>query len=356
MRIRSLLLVIIVLSLGALVSSCDSSSQSDTADIGPTETATAEPANDTSTDASADLETVAGTEGNDESVMELVALIEGELITAKTFDEARTAYYDQYAELYEEEVGGSLSEALEGASGYLLGLRLDDEILEQLTYRVIIEHEIDARGIMIDEDALAAQQEIELEALLEQQGMTEEEFSAKLEELGYPYVQFLADARESIRLQAQIVALKQAIAGVDLLSDTEIDERFVSWYAAARKAATVVVYDPYIVALRARQEDIDLGIKSFEELMLAEDTASPYICYILGGLYQQKYNDALEQLESATSAQAETLTVDADYYGQKALNRLYEARDWLATYEMTDEAIETRIEILEQTVEYDLIL
>jgi len=357
MRTRSLLLVILVLVLGSIVFGCRSTSpQSDTGDAAPTATVETEEGNNVSSATPTTEGPDADTEEDDTAVLELVALVDGEPITAEAFREARTAYYDQYAMLYAEETEGSLSTALEGASGYLLGLQLDNEVLEQLTYRMLIEREVAARHITVDEEVVEAQQEIELQALLAQQGMTEAEFSAQLEDLGYAYVQFLADARESIRLQLQIQAVKQAIAGDRTLSDAEVDERFESWYGSARKAVPVVVYNPYIAALREREQSIDLGIVAFEELLMEEETANPYICYILGGLYQQKRNDALARVASTSGPDAEALAVEAEYYGKKALNRLYEARDWLAQYGTTDEAIEARIEILEQTVEYDLTL
>jgi len=422
-------------------------------------------------------------------VSEVVATVDGLAITLQAFEAARVALYDEYEALYEEDSGASLADALQGATGYLLRIRLDSEVLEQLTYQLIIEQEIERQQIAVDEDAVSAHMESEIAALLEQQGVTETEFQEALEERGYPYVQFLADARESIRLQMEIQALKSVIASsVAPLSDDEVaqyyelhrteyendlmirashiqvdteeeartllaqlregkdfatlaetystcesassggdlgwfgegimvpefeeaafsltvneisdvihtdygyhiilvtdrieehrpefeeiadqvradaesettDERFTTWYTGVRAETTVVVYDPEIYAVRQREEDLDLGIQAFENLLMDEETASPYVLYILGGLYEQKYEELLNEQasivageESVPSEDPESLDSRIIYYGQKALNRLYRARDWLDSSGIIDDAIESRISALEAVVDYD---
>jgi len=205
MRIRSFVLLAVLLVLGLLLSGCGNRSSVESP-AGVTEQAPAQPATETP-------------EG------EIVAYVNGCPAYRDDFETAKSSLLNQYAQLYAQ-FGMSVDSLLTGADGRLFELSLETEALNRVMATVLVEEEADQRGIQPTAEAVQTEFDSQYAEFLEQEGWTEEELRAYLESLGSSFEAFKENALDSVEWQLTLDAVKRAISGPVELSDEQIAAYF----------------------------------------------------------------------------------------------------------------------------------
>lgn len=211
MRIRSILLLAVTLVLGLLLAGCGDRTSTPPADS-PVET--------TEVPASPPAET-AGELPEDE----VVAYVNGRPAYRHDFEAAKVTLLQQYLQMYAQ-FGMSIETLLAGGEGQLFQLSLEAEALRRVAAAVLIEEEADRRGIQPSEEDVLAEFESQYADFLEDQGWTEEDFYAYLEEQGSSFESFKENGLDTVEWQLTLDAVKRAVAGPVEPSDEELATYF----------------------------------------------------------------------------------------------------------------------------------
>ncbi len=199
MRIRPILLLAFLLVLGLLLSGCgDRSSQ--------TPEATAETPDETTAGASRD---------------EIVAYVNGRPTYRDDFEAAKVTLLQQYLQLYAQ-FGMDIEALLAGGEGRIFQLSLEAEALRRVMAAALVEEEAERRGIEPSEEDVLAEFESQYADFLKDQGWTEEDFFAYLEEQGSSFETFKENGLDTVEWQLTLDAVKHAVAGPVEPSDEEV--------------------------------------------------------------------------------------------------------------------------------------
>ena len=194
MKFRSLVLLVF-LSLLALVIGC---SRQPVSPAGEDTVAVTGQASDTAapdvTETPAADEPEAMPTGDSEVV---ISTINGRSVTRQDLDDATDDLLAQYQQLYSQ-FGMDIRSMLVGAEGRVFGLRLQSEALDRAFFALLIDMELERRGLALTEEQMDAEFETQLAAFLEQQVITRDQFETQLEAQGYVVDDFMANARDSI--------------------------------------------------------------------------------------------------------------------------------------------------------------
>ncbi|MFC2099298.1 peptidylprolyl isomerase [Candidatus Bipolaricaulota bacterium] len=208
MKFRSLVLLVF-LSLLALVIGCSrqpvSPAGEDTGAVTGQASDTAAP--DVAETPAAD-EPEAVPTGDGEVV---IATINGRSVTRQDLGDATDDLLAQYQQLYSQ-FGMDIRSMLVGAEGRVFGLRLQSEALDRAFFALLIDMELERRGLALTEEQMDAEFETQLAAFLEQQAITRDQFETQLEEQGYVVDDFMANARASIAGQLELTTVQRAVS------------------------------------------------------------------------------------------------------------------------------------------------
>ena len=207
MRIRSFLLLAVLLVLGLWLVGCG-----DRPSPAPVDT----PVETTEAPEVAPAETaVEAPEG------EVVAYVNGRPAYRDDLEAARLSLLNQYMQMYAQ-FGLSIEALLAGAEGRLFQLSLEAEALRQVIATVLVEEEADRRGIQPTETELEAEFEGQYAVFLAAQGWTEQDLIAYLEEQGSSLEGFKENALGTVEWQLTLDAVRRAVAGPVELSNEEL--------------------------------------------------------------------------------------------------------------------------------------
>ena len=211
MRIRTILLLAVTLVLGLLLAGCG-----DRPSTAPAES----PVETTEAPDSPRAET-AGELPEDE----IVAYVNGRPAHRDDFEAAKVTLLQQYLQLYAQ-FGMSIESMLAGGEGRLFQLSLEAEALRRVAAAALIEEEADRRGIQPSEEDVLAEFDSQYADFLEEQGWTEEDFFAYLEEQGSSFETFKENGLDTVEWQLTLDAVKAAVAGPVEPSDEEVAAYF----------------------------------------------------------------------------------------------------------------------------------
>ena len=252
MRIPSYALLIVLLAFGLLLSGCGDRSSAPPAES-PVET----------TEAPDQAPTEESAETPED---ETVAYVNGRPVTRSSFEAARVALFNQYLQMYAQ-FGLSIETLLAGAEGRLFQLSLEAEALSRGMAAALVEEEADRRGIQPSVEAVQAEFDAQYAEFLDEQGLTEEEFLANLEEQGSSFEEFEKTALDSVEWQLTLDAVQQAVAGAVVLSDEEIAGYFADHKADYAQPEQVKASH---ILVETEEEAIELHLQLSEGADFAE--------------------------------------------------------------------------------------
>jgi parvulin-like peptidyl-prolyl isomerase len=462
MRIRSLVLLAVLLVVALSLSGCGDRPSPAPADspVETTEAPDQAPVEAAGAPDQPPEETAAGIPDD-----EIVAYVNGRPAFRNDFEAAQVALLNQYAQMYAQ-FGMSIEALLAGAEGRLFRLSLEAEALNRVMATVLVEEEADRRGIQPDDEEVRAEFEAQYASFLASRGWTEEDFVAYLEEQDSSFDAFTETGMESVEWQLTLDAVRQAVAGPVELSDgalaayfaerradyaqaeqvmashilleTEeeaqgimaelsagadfaelarerstcpsasaggdlgwfgrgamvapfeeaafaleigeisdivesqfgfhiilltdrkeafepelddvidqvrtdleeevLNERMQTWFSGVQDAAEFDVRLPLVAAVRAQQEDVDLGIEAFERVRDEGSVDEPYLPYMIATLYEMKLRDAEAEKATLESGAADTPEFAASLGALDARIAEYRAKA-LTEYQLALEAV-----------------
>jgi len=218
MRIRSLALLVILFSLTLMMLGCGNRPAPSPAET-PVETTEAPDQVPTET-AERTPEDVAGTAGD-----EIVAYVNGRPAYRHDFEAARLTLLNQYLEMYSM-FGMSIESLLAGGEGRLFQLSLEAEALRRVMATVLVEEEADQRGLQPPEEDVLAEFDVQYANFLAEQGWTEEEFLAYLDEQGSSFETFKESGLDTVEWQLTVDAVRRDTAGPIELADQDLAAYF----------------------------------------------------------------------------------------------------------------------------------
>ena len=219
MRIRTTLLLAVTLVLGLLLAGCGDRSDQISEDSSPA--VTTEPS-DRTPEATAETPDEATDEASKD---EIVAYVNGRPAYRDDFEAAKVTLLQQYIQLYAQ-FGMSIESMLAGGEGRIFQLSLEAEALRRVAAAALIEEEADRRGIQPSEEDVLAEFDSQYAEFLEDQGWTEEDFFAYLEEQGSSFETFKENGLDTVEWQLTLDAVKAAVAGPVEPSDEEVAAYF----------------------------------------------------------------------------------------------------------------------------------
>ena len=204
MQLRSLAFVFLLLFLGLLFLGC---SRSAPPTVEPSSTA------------------VGTTEGP--VAGNIVATVNGRPIDRAAFDATKEALIGQYQQIYAQ-FGQDIQAFFVGGQGRIFELDLEAEALERLFFEALVDEEAERRGISVPDDKIDAEFQRQYAAVLEYQGMSEEELGTYLESQGYSIELFKESGRASVAEQLRLEAVQRAASGPVDLSRDDLDTYFTA--------------------------------------------------------------------------------------------------------------------------------
>ncbi len=201
MRIRTILLLAVTLALGLLLAGCG-----DRSPTSPTEPP---------------VETT----GAPDQAGEIVAYVNGRPAYRDDFEAAKVTLLQQYLQLYAQ-FGMNIESLLAGGEGRLFQLSLEAEALRRVTAAALIEEEADRRDVQPSEEDVLAEFESQYADFLENQGWTEDDFFAYLEEQDSSFESFKENGLDTVEWQLTLDAVRTAVAGPVEPSDEEVTAYF----------------------------------------------------------------------------------------------------------------------------------
>lgn len=151
----------------------------------------------------------------------VIATVNGSPISQEALARGVESILAQYKSIYAQ-MGQDIQTLLAGAAGFALMQGVKAQALERLTFTVIAEAEIAARGLSVSDDELAAEFNTQYANFLQSQGLTEEKLTELLAKQNMTLEAFKQGGRDSIRNQLLMMKLQAAVAGSVELTDEEI--------------------------------------------------------------------------------------------------------------------------------------
>jgi peptidyl-prolyl cis-trans isomerase C len=208
MRIRSFVVLAVLLVSGLLLFGCGDRPSTAPADVpvetteGPDETpAEAVASSDETTEDVADL-----------PEDEVVAYVNGRPAMRSDFEAARLTLLNQYVQMYTQ-FGMSIQDLLAGGEGRLFQLSLEVEALRRVMAAELVEEEADRRGIQPSAEDVEAEFETQYLLFLAGQDWTAEDFIAYLEEQGTSFELFKETGLDTVEWQLTLDAVRRAVSG-----------------------------------------------------------------------------------------------------------------------------------------------
>jgi len=149
-----------------------------------------------------------------------VAVINGHAIESSRLDQAASAVLTQYQQLYSQ-FGINLGSMMFGARGRVMDLEMEVEALARLVTQIIVDDEIERRGITITDAEAAAEFDKQYEELLLTRGL--EWLTGYAAQNGMTLDEFKEWGRGVIKQQMASQALQRAVAGPITLSDEDLE-------------------------------------------------------------------------------------------------------------------------------------
>ena len=149
-----------------------------------------------------------------------VAVINGHAIESSRLDQAAAAVLTQYQQLYSQ-FGINLGSMMFGARGRVMDLEMEVEALARLVTQIIVDDEIERRGIVITDAEAAEEFDKQYEELLSTRGL--EWLTAYAAQNGMTLDEFKEWGRGVIKQQMASQALQRAVAGPITLSDEDLE-------------------------------------------------------------------------------------------------------------------------------------
>ncbi|MCK5245284.1 peptidylprolyl isomerase [Candidatus Bipolaricaulota bacterium] len=166
---------------------------------------------------------------DDEREAGVIAHVNNVPISNDDFERSKQLVLSRYQQIYSQ-FGQDVRTLLAGAQGRLFELRIEDEALELATTRALILEELDRRNAPVSEDELEAEFQKQYAEFLVMLGMSEQEFQEALEtgELAgfqagdLTFDQFISYAKQTVREEFEIQAVQRLIAGTIEHSEEEL--------------------------------------------------------------------------------------------------------------------------------------
>lgn len=218
MRIRSLVLLSLVVILAVLVLSGCSRDTTPTTD--ETSDQTSEQVADANTNDPVVQPANAQPSENTDAESRVVAIVNDVSIFDNVFERSKQQVISRYQQIYSQ-FGQNVRDMFTGPQGRLFDLRIEDEALELATTKALISGELNQRDAAVSVDEVNAEFQNQYEQFLIALGMSEQEFHAAFdakELAGFQtgdltFEQFIDYARQTVRDELEMQAIQTQIAG-----------------------------------------------------------------------------------------------------------------------------------------------
>ena len=175
------------------------------------------------------------------------ATVNGTRISREILGRATTNLFNQYQQYYQQ-IGQDANSLLAGADGAFFRIQLDAQALQGLIREALYAQEAQRLKIRVDSGKIEAAFVEQYNAVLESNGISEEQLSAYLQGQGRTLNEFKESLREEIKGQLRNQALRERVTGIVEPTDEDLlayFERNISRYDSPEevRASHILVED-----------------------------------------------------------------------------------------------------------------